>query len=341
MKEKEIRELLITINRDSSAAWLTKCLDKIKKKDLKTLFEDLSNFLLVNHSYCQISSRVFKRIKKPVYVVYLLYCKGNVVYVGKSNDVVSRLHTHLKDKTFDTVDIVQCTTEKMQKQYENVLIDRLRPPLNKHLMLDKPSKLHLSDINTQTFVDWLNKQNYFTIPKLDLLKSLNMVTDYIGYTRCMSFSYGCAINNDETLDKRPFSYAQEVGQVLKGNSSYNVYNMISEACNLHNLWGYFEKVTHSTYKLGDYYITDNGRWRNKGSNKWYSNVKLGIIIEEIIALNNDIIAIVDKNPPALPIWSGKYKGMLMDDIKIEDLKYYEWVCSNFKKVDLLKLGINL
>lgn len=341
MKEKEIRELLVTINQDSSAAWLTKCLDKIKKKDLKTLFEDLSKFLLVNHSYCQISSRVFKRIKKPVYVVYLLYCKGSVVYVGKSKDVVTRLHTHLKDKTFDTVNIVQCTTEKMQKQYENALIDRLRPPLNKHLMLDKPSKLHLSDIETQTFVDWLNKQNYFTIPKLELIKNLNMTTEYIGYTRCMSFSYGCAINDDETLDKRPFSYVQEGDHKVIVNTKYHVYTMISEACNLHNLWGHFEKVTHSIYRLGDYYITDKGRWRNKGSNKWYTSVKLDVIIGEIIALNNDIIAVVDSDLPVLPIWIGKYKGMLMEDVRIEDPKYYEWVCSNFKKVDLLKLGINL
>ena len=341
MKEKDIRELLVTINRDSSAEWLTKCLEKIKKKDLKTLFEDLSKFLLVNHSYCQISSRVLKRIKKPVYVVYLLYCKGCVIYVGKSKDVVTRLHTHIKDKTFDAVDIVHCTTEKMQKQYENVLIDRLRPPLNKHLMLDKPSKLHLSDIETQTFADWLNKQKYFTIPKLELIKNLNMATDYIGYTRCMSFSYGCAINNDGTLDKRPFSYTQEVGHIIKGNSSYNVYNMISEACNLHNLWSYFEKVTHSTYKLGDYYITDNGRWRNKGSNKWYASVKLDIIINEIAALHNEIIAITDSDLPPLPMWSGKYKGRLIEDIRVEDNNYYEWVCSNFKKVDLLKLGINL
>lgn len=72
----------------------------------------------------------------PTYLlVYQLLLDGEVIYVGKSNNIHNRLSTHSKTKVFDKVLLAKCEDEVSQSVLEATLIDRLRPPLNKSLDL--------------------------------------------------------------------------------------------------------------------------------------------------------------------------------------------------------------
>lgn len=337
MKDKDIRDLLNQVNRDGSSDWLDKCLSKFKLKDQKILLQQLPAFVKSNPSYNKIAAALFKKIKDPKYVVYLLHKAGEVIYIGKSKDVVTRLHTHLKDKDFDSVSIVDCANKAEQKRCENILIDKLRPTLNKHLALDV-TPIKLSNLKPQPFTDWLNSQTFFTMPKTNLLHKLGIESDYRGYIRCMSYTYSCAVSEGDFV-KRAFSKKSDTTPAAPTIKTYNIHASIEEACDKFKLWGYFKNVTHSTYKFGGYYITDNGKWRKEGSSKWYTGVDIPSIVEEVRGLNDTMLSIKDGSYKPLPLWFGKYKGRMIDDIKNEDPDYYKWACNKFKEEDLIKMGV--
>ena len=78
------------------------------------------------------------RSKKQVHVtaeynrsaVYLLFDKGELVYVGQSVKPLQRIGQHQRDKTFDSYRILYCA-ENRRLYWESKLIDALNPPLNK------------------------------------------------------------------------------------------------------------------------------------------------------------------------------------------------------------------
>jgi len=62
--------------------------------------------------------------------VYLLFNKGEIVYVGQSVKPLQRIGQHQRDKTFDSYRILYCA-ENRRLYWESKLIDALNPPLNK------------------------------------------------------------------------------------------------------------------------------------------------------------------------------------------------------------------
>lgn len=65
-------------------------------------------------------------------VVYFLLRSDEVVYVGKANNLHSRIFAHLKDKRFDSVVYFECDW-RFQSDVEIVFLDHLKPRLNKYL----------------------------------------------------------------------------------------------------------------------------------------------------------------------------------------------------------------
>ena len=78
------------------------------------------------------------RSKKQVHVtaeynrsaVYLLFDKGELVYVGQSVKPLQRIGQHQREKTFDSYRILYCA-ENRRLYWESKLIGALNPPLNK------------------------------------------------------------------------------------------------------------------------------------------------------------------------------------------------------------------
>ena len=96
---------------------------------------------LAAHIDCLQQPKQPKRVyrsKKQVHVtaeynrsaVYLLFDKGELVYVGQSVKPLQRIGQHQRDKTFDSYRILYCA-ENRRLYWESKLIDALKPPLNK------------------------------------------------------------------------------------------------------------------------------------------------------------------------------------------------------------------
>ena len=62
--------------------------------------------------------------------VYLLWDKGEVVYVGQTFNIKTRIQAHLKSKEFKQVSLIECTKEDID-EVENHNITTLKPKYNK------------------------------------------------------------------------------------------------------------------------------------------------------------------------------------------------------------------
>lgn len=64
--------------------------------------------------------------------VYILYCEGEIVYVGQSRHVPTRILRHVQDNRliFDAVSVIYLPPEKLLEE-EAKMIDRLFPRDNK------------------------------------------------------------------------------------------------------------------------------------------------------------------------------------------------------------------
>ena len=64
--------------------------------------------------------------------VYLLFYKGELVYVGQSVKPLQRIGQHQREKTFDSYRILYCA-ENRRLYWESKLINALKPRLNRTL----------------------------------------------------------------------------------------------------------------------------------------------------------------------------------------------------------------
>ncbi len=62
--------------------------------------------------------------------IYLLICNHEVVYIGQTLNVESRLKAHKIDKVFDRYHFFKCDVDKLNF-FEEELIDRFRPKYNR------------------------------------------------------------------------------------------------------------------------------------------------------------------------------------------------------------------
>lgn len=73
----------------------------------------------------------------PTLGVYFLFNKEELIYIGRSVCVLSRMYSHLKDKKFDSYSFIECETEQECKALEAKMIRECNPKLNKcHIAKD-------------------------------------------------------------------------------------------------------------------------------------------------------------------------------------------------------------
>jgi len=63
-------------------------------------------------------------------VVYGLHLRNELIYVGSTSDLKSRLRNHRKDKAFDKVMMAKMPSMPIARCLEGDLIASLRPPMN-------------------------------------------------------------------------------------------------------------------------------------------------------------------------------------------------------------------
>ena len=75
-----------------------------------------------------LEKRIFP---KKICGVYMLFLSGEIMYVGRSTDIISRINTHSNDKSkeFDCYSYIQCDPEDLD-MFERSLIEKYLPKLN-------------------------------------------------------------------------------------------------------------------------------------------------------------------------------------------------------------------
>lgn len=81
--------------------------------------------------------QIFSLFIPEFFYVYRLISKGDIVYVGQSINISSRVGQHFKDKVFDTVELCACPNKDFMDTLENYEIFLNMPKYNKDL------KVHL------------------------------------------------------------------------------------------------------------------------------------------------------------------------------------------------------
>lgn len=65
------------------------------------------------------------------FCVYQLLWQGQVIYVGQTTALESRIAAHLRHKQVDQVTVISCRTADDMRKLEAELIHELHPPLNR------------------------------------------------------------------------------------------------------------------------------------------------------------------------------------------------------------------
>lgn len=78
-----------------------------------------------------------RRPPAGTWVVYQLIWKDELVYIGSTGSLATRLKAHARDKDFDSWRASRCDNESHCRALETALIDRHRPPLNRMIPTPK------------------------------------------------------------------------------------------------------------------------------------------------------------------------------------------------------------
>lgn len=149
-------------------------------KKLFYKFVDLAYDQRTENKYFFVFSSVAKKLKPPSNYVYLLMKDGDIVYVGKSTRITSRLNDHRQEnqKDFDSVMIKEVETEYEMDVLENSLIYKLKPKYNKTVRMD-----YVADHpDTADFVNFKDYSPLVIYEKTTLEEfRFDITTNYVGY----------------------------------------------------------------------------------------------------------------------------------------------------------------
>tara|TARA_R110002012_G_scaffold306394_1_gene511074 strand:- start:226 stop:921 length:696 start_codon:yes stop_codon:yes gene_type:complete len=98
---------------------------RIRKNEAKPFIEDALGIELLSSNSIVEKSKAFN----PVPGIYFLIKDSEVVYVGQSINVYSRVNTHSQDKDFNKIHVLPCGIEELD-DLESAYIHHLHPRLN-------------------------------------------------------------------------------------------------------------------------------------------------------------------------------------------------------------------
>lgn len=91
--------------------------------------------------------------------VYRLIHNNEIIYIGKSTQINVRLTHHLRDKDFDTVEVIQFDNEVDMCISEIYFINKYRPRLNKEFIYSDAKSMSLKELDS---ILWINIDYYYT-----------------------------------------------------------------------------------------------------------------------------------------------------------------------------------
>ena len=128
---------------------------KLSYEDGITLFHELFKEFTINKQDNQyVTHKILQGLRKCIgsYSVYKLIDKGEVVYIGSTIDLASRIKSHNSDKYFDNVEVCGVENEVGMLSLENSLIYKHLPKYNK--------MIHTRYIDKNTMKDLIQRSKF-------------------------------------------------------------------------------------------------------------------------------------------------------------------------------------
>ena len=126
--------------------------DQIVHKSFNEIRKDVFNKQSYNH--LTIESVISELASGKRYFIYFLLKDNKVVYVGQSSsNVLDRISSHLKDKSFDEVYYKSFSVPNVMDEYEKKFILKYRPKFNK-AMVHIGVRYDFFDLKTEETVSW-------------------------------------------------------------------------------------------------------------------------------------------------------------------------------------------
>ena len=139
-------------------------------------------YLDYNYTRKSILERILFRFTPYYFYVYQLVRDGEIVYVGKSERLESRIQQHISSgKIFDSVRVYLCTSEEEQNTLENTCILKIWPEYNKSVNMGSASR----NLEIPEFVDMREFKPDFMPPNPCKYKFNN--DDKYYYVQCCGF----------------------------------------------------------------------------------------------------------------------------------------------------------
>ena len=89
----------------------------------------------------------------PLDLLLHLIHKNEIIYIGKSTQINVRLTHHLRDKDFDTVEVIQFDNEVDMCISEIYFINKYKPRLNKEFIYSDVKSMSLKELDS---ILWMN-----------------------------------------------------------------------------------------------------------------------------------------------------------------------------------------
>jgi len=126
-----IRDSAVFEEKYEAEAWAKKRETEIKRlRDIANRLNDRAKIILNDSDLHSKDDIIQTSIKIPrVCGVYFLIKECEIVYVGKSINVHNRLGSHLCDKDFDKINIIECGLTQLNR-LESLYIKRFKPKYN-------------------------------------------------------------------------------------------------------------------------------------------------------------------------------------------------------------------
>ena len=102
-----------------------------------------SNWYEVNHEICV---KKYSDLTKKISGIYRLYKNNEIIYIGKSICIKSRLTQHKSEKDTDSFDFTILNNESDKNIYELYYIDKYKPTHNRDCIEKSTSNIELEDL---------------------------------------------------------------------------------------------------------------------------------------------------------------------------------------------------
>lgn len=267
------------------------------------------------------------------YIVYKLFLKGELVYIGSTTDINSRLSAHAKDKVFDNVNICLTESKDYMLKLEQKLILVTSPPLNKGCNLSDANK-YCGNLEDEQFIEY---EDYYQELKVKPSQS-RQIQDLMRNSLCKFPSKIIKPKNGKRAyivvvsDMVLPTFREGIYPARKTtpklNSNYKSVNAILKS---RGYAAYLKEDSpmQGLHTFNDKFVYSDEKWREKGSNKWYKFYGNSALADKMINDLNRKLDHADKKYKKANIFGfGKYKGYTIANVAEKDPQYIEWCINN-------------